>query len=176
MDFSERLSQDSAKLIDRWAELVLGTYPPETQQVWRKQVNRFANPVGQAIREGCDEIFGLFLAWDDAEKIGNALENLVKIRAVQNFHPSQALSFVYLLKKVLREAYLDELDKTGQLTDLLGYETRIDNMGLIAFDLYSKCREQIFDLRVKEVKLAQHNLLRRARMIVESPAAGADER
>jgi hypothetical protein len=45
----------------------------------------------------------------------------------------------------------------------------------MAFDLYSKDREAIFNMRVKEVKLAQSNLLRRARMIVDNTAKGAEE-
>jgi hypothetical protein len=58
----------------------------------------------------------------------------------------------------------------------MSLETRIDTMGLIALDLYTQAREKIFQMRVNEVKRAQHNLLRRARMIVDSPATGADER
>ncbi|MGE4292458.1 MAG: RsbRD N-terminal domain-containing protein [Desulfovibrio sp.] len=176
MEFSDRLAQDRAKLVSNYADLILGTYPAETQAVWRKQTDRFANPVGTAILEAAQELIDAFLAWDDAEQVSHALEALVRIRSVQNFKPSQALCFVYLLKKVLRDAYLKELAASGELQALMALETRIDNMGLIAFDLYSKTREQIFAMRVEEVKRAQYNLLRRARMIVDSPAAGADER
>lgn len=176
MDLTERLALNRAKLVSQWADQILGTYPPETQVVWRKQKDRFANPVGVAILEAAENLFDVFLNWDDAEEVSKALDALVRIRSVQNFKPSQALSFVYLLKKVLREAYLDELAASGELRELMTLETRIDNMGLIAFDLYSQTREQIFGMRVNEVKRAQYNLLRRARMIVDSPAAGADER
>lgn len=176
MSFSDRLAQDRADLISRYADVILGTYPPETQVVWRRQKDRFANPVGAAIRESAEALFDAFLAWDDAEQVSNALETLVRIRSVQNLKPSQALCFVYLLKKVLRETYRQELAETGGLDELLTFETRIDNMALIAFDLYDRTREQIFNLRVEEVKRAQHNLLRRAHMIVDSPAAGADDR
>ncbi|MDD4731858.1 MAG: RsbRD N-terminal domain-containing protein [Desulfovibrio sp.] len=176
MDFTERLTQDRDRLVDRWAELILETYPPETQQVWRKQKDRFANPVGAAITDSARELFDVFLQWDDGERVAKALDQLVRIRTVQNFKPSQALCFVYLLKKVLRETYMKELGQCGELEALMSLETRIDTMGLIALDLYTQAREKIFQMRVNEVKRAQHNLLRRARMIVDSPATGADER
>lgn len=176
MDLIQRLTQDRDRLVDRWAELILETYPPETQEVWRKQSDRFANPVGAAINDSARDLFDAFLQWDDAECVAEALDQLVRIRTVQNFKPSQALCFVYLLKKVLRETYMKKLAQCDGLEELMGLETRIDTMGLIALDLYTQAREKIFQMRVNEVKRAQHNLLRRARMIVDSPATGADER
>lgn len=174
MAFLERLSQDRDLLVEKWGDLVLGTYPEETQAVWRKQKNRFANPVGNNIFDSCATLFDLVLAWDDACKIAEALDELVKIRAVQDFKPSQALSFVYLLKKLLRETYVEILKTDGGLEELMAFETRIDNMALIALDLYCKDRQRIFEMRVREVKMAQHNLLRRANMIVDITASGAE--
>jgi hypothetical protein len=175
VQFLDRLAARRAELADKWADLVLGTYPEETQAVWKSQKNRFANPVGAAIGESVTSLLDLLLAWDDAERVNRELEYLVKIRAVQNFKPSQALSFIFLFKKLLREEFREELASEGRLEELMGFETRIDNLALLAFDQYAEARQVVYDSRVKEVKLAQHNLLRRARLIGDSTATGADD-
>ena len=55
----------------------------------------------------------------------------------------------------------------GTLDDLLRFEAKVDNLAMMSFDIYSKGREQIYRLRVDEVKRAQSNLLRKAGMIVD---------
>ncbi len=39
-------------------------------------------------------------------------------------------------------------------------EERIDRLALIAFDIYSRCREQIYDLRLKEIKARAFRILK----------------
>lgn len=175
VNFVDRLAARKAELAEKWGDLVLGTYPEETQSIWKGQKNKFANPVGAAINDSVTMLLELVLDWDDAEKVRGELEYLVKIRAVQNFKPSQALSFIFLLKKLLRQEFAAELAAENALNELMAFEARIDNLALIAFDLYAEARQTIFEARVKEVKSAQHNLLRRAKLIVDCTATGADD-
>ena len=159
---SDLLASRREPLAERWTELIFGTYPEETQKVWASNRDRFTNPVGEAVRQASREVLDRLLAWDDAEALCRALERLVKIRAVQDFAPSVALSFVFLLKKALREAFAGELDAEGRLAELLAFETRVDNMALLAFDVYFESRRQVFEMRVKEVKRAHANIVRLA--------------
>jgi hypothetical protein len=46
---------------------------------------------------------------------------------------------------------------------------RIDAAALLAFDVYSQCRQQIYDIRVKEVRNEYGRLLERANLIKEIP-------
>lgn len=175
MNLVQRLAERKAELAEKWGDLVLGTYPGETQAIWKAKKNKFSNPVGAAINDSVTALLDLILTWEDGDAVVRELEYLVKIRAVQNFKPSEALSFIYLFKKLLREEYLEELTKEGRLEELLSFETRIDNLALLAFDQYAEARQTIYESRVKEVKNAQRNLLRRAGMLVESTATGADD-
>lgn len=175
LDLAGRLAARKAELAAKWADLIFGSYPEETQKLWKQQKNRFANPVGTTISEAAERLFALLLDWQDAAAVEQALEMLVKIRAVQSFEPSGALGFIFLLKQVLREALLEEISREGLVDELLRLETRIDTLALIAFDQYCKNREQLFALRVQEVKLAQHNLLRRAGMILDASADEAEK-
>jgi len=76
----------------------------------------------------------------------------VRIRAVQEFSPSAAVGFVYALRGILRE----ELASAG--LDAAGHaavESGVDRLALAAFDAYMKCREKIFEIRVREIRESQ---------------------
>jgi hypothetical protein len=167
MTFDTVLAERKADLSKGWAELVLRTYPKETQKVWTRQKDRFQNPVGAAILEATGELFELLIDWKDAEEIAVSLDKLIRIRAVQDFSPSQAIGFVFLLKKLIRDEFFKEMEKNGTLADLLRFEARIDNLAMMSFDIYTKSREQVFRMRVDEVKRSQRSLLRRAGMTVD---------
>jgi len=171
MGLIEAMTARSAELSQKWADLILGTYPPETQEVWRKNRDQFSNPVGNSILDSTSKLVPLLLSWNDAEAVAKALDQVVKIRAVQDFSPSQALSFVFLIKKVLRQEFAQELAAKGELDELLRFETRVDNLASMAFDLYVAARDQIFRMRVEEVKRAHTNIVRRANLMKADVAA-----
>jgi hypothetical protein len=165
MGLTDSIAARSAELARKWADLVLGTYPQETQVVWRKNNDAFTNPVGAAIHDSTSRLIPLLLSWNDPEAVAHALEQIVKIRAVQDFSPGQALSFVFLLKKLLRQEFMKELSAKGELEELLRFETRVDNLAVIAFDLLVAARDQIARMRVEEVKRAHVNIVRRANLM-----------
>jgi len=171
MGLIESISARSEELAQKWADLILGTYPEQTQVVWRKNREQFSNPVGNAILKSTSELIPLLITWNDAEAVAASLEQIVKIRAVQDFTPGQALSFVFLLKKLLRSEFSEELSRSGQLSDLLRFETRVDNLAIMAFDLYVAARDQIARMRVEEVKRAHVNIVRRANLMKADVAA-----
>ena len=170
MTFESVLAERKVELSEKWADLVLQTYPKETQKIWGKQKDRFQNPVGVSIIEATRDLFDHMLNWQDAEKIAQELDKLIRIRSVQDFSPSQAISPIFLLKKLLRDEFFKTMKGEGTLEDLLRFEAKIDNLAMMAFDIYSKGREQIYRMRVDEVKRAQSNLLKRAGMIVDVTA------
>ncbi len=105
MTFEFMLTERKSELSEKWADLILQTYPKETQKVWGQQKDRFQNPVGASIIEATRDLIDLVLDWQDADKIAAALDTLIRIRSVQDFSPSQAISFVFLLKKLLRDDF-----------------------------------------------------------------------
>ncbi|MDP2848419.1 MAG: RsbRD N-terminal domain-containing protein [Humidesulfovibrio sp.] len=171
MGLIEEMAARSEELAQKWADLILGTYPVETQAVWRNNRDQFSNPVGHSILTATSELIPLLLSWNDAEAVAKALDKLVKIRAVQDFSPSQALSFVFVLKKLLRQEFVAQLSSKGELEELMRFETRVDNLAVIAFDLYVASRDQIARMRVEEVKRAHTNIVRRANLMKADVAA-----
>jgi len=165
----ELLAAHRAGLVQTWYELVLATYPEETAKLWRKGGDPFHNPVGQTVRRGVEGVLDHLLAPQGKglpEDVLTLLDEMVRVRAVQNFAPSRAVEFIFLLKKALRETLWAEVAQAGDFAGLMALESRIDGLALACLDIYVKCRESIHAIRVEELKKQQHLLLKRARMIV----------
>ena len=92
-----------ADIVKKCFDLTVEAYPPETAGLLKRERDRFLNPVGFTIRSEIENIFDEVVGAMDAERLFASLENIIKIRAIQNFAPSEAISFVYLLKRSIRE-------------------------------------------------------------------------
>jgi hypothetical protein len=135
-----------------WLKRVLAEYPEQTARILSQEKDRFRNPVGHALREGLPVLVEELLGEMNKDRILPALDGIVRIRAVQDFTPAQAVGFIFLLRPIV-----------GQVPDLLHVQDRIDELALLAFDLYTKCREQLHEARVSEAKRRVFALERRAR-------------
>jgi hypothetical protein len=147
MKLSDLLQKNNTKIVAQWITLVTQSYAPDTARFLTSNKDNFSNPVGAAITTCLTAVFEELLGNIDANKLSGILDPLVRIRAIQKFTPSQAVGFIFELKKIIRNGLLEKLtDKTG-LADLLEFELKIDTVASIAFDVYSVCREQLHALR-----------------------------
>ena len=103
----------------------------------------------------------------DPEAIKTYLDPIVRIRAIQDFTPSQATGFILLLKKVLREHLEDELQNAAHARQLLAFESKIDQLCLLAFDVYMDCKEKIYELSANETRNRTFKAFKRAGLIVD---------
>ena len=60
-----------------------------------------------------------------------------------------------------------EIDTEALDQELVDLEATLDYMALVAFDIYMACREQVYDIRAKEVQQNAFLLLKRANLLVE---------
>ena len=137
-------------VVDRWVESVFGQYPEETTRFLRQQPDRFANPVGASLRVGLAELVDGLIRGAQDEEFTSPLDDVIRIRAVQELSPSAAVKFVFDLKRIVRE----ELANSGSadMTDLADFDCAIDHLGLLAFDVYMGCREQLWAIRAKQIR------------------------
>lgn len=158
------LDKNKAEIAKRWANLIFDTYPGDSHNFFKTQSNRFANPVGSAINESVEKLFqGLVHGVDSVpEDACMLLDNIVRIRAVQEFSPANAVGFVFLLKKVVRETLANEIFRNQLVGEILEFESRVDNLALLAFDIYTQCRQKIFDIRATELRNRTSRILDRA--------------
>ncbi len=150
------LTEKKKKIVQNWTDLVLDSYG--SPEFFKTQKNRFANPMGSTISEGLQEIYAILAEEKELGLVSKPLENIIKIRAVQDFTPSQSVSFVYLLKKIIRqELARDKKSEVGQ-ESLAALDNRIDQIALMAFDFYMDCRERLNQIRINEVLSGRHAL------------------
>ncbi|MBU0567996.1 RsbRD N-terminal domain-containing protein [bacterium] len=150
LKLNDILTKGRKSIINRWFNLILNTYPES--DILKKQKDRFANPVGHTILTGIEDIFDGLLAGYDPDKFLPLLDNIIRIRAIQEFAPSVAVSFIFLLKQVIREEV--KVKNNGIFEELLALESRIDSLAAISFDIYMKCREKIYELKANETRMA----------------------
>lgn len=152
MTLENPLIKNKATILNRWLDLIMETYPADTLKFIKREKDRFANPVGYTVSQEIKVLYEELLHDMDADRLKVSLDSIIRIRSVQDFPPSQALSFVFLLKKAIKEELASELGKKLTYKELALFEARIDKLALLALDIYVKCREKIHEIRINEVK------------------------
>ena len=97
------------QILERWFKSTIDTYPPESSNFIHKERDRFLNPVGSTIRKEMECLFDELTGKMNADKLNDALENIVKIRAVQGFKPSESVAFVFLMKRIIVEEIMRDV-------------------------------------------------------------------
>lgn len=173
-DLRGLIEEKKPVIIKKWFDAIMNTYPVDKSGFLQKQKDQFANPIGFTFSQGIDKIVTALLQEEDMATVTASLTDMIKVRAVQNFTPSQAVAFVFTLKKIIRE----ELGKTTEerhISEALrAFEVKIDELALSSFDIYSQCREQLSELKVMELKNMTFNLLRQSNLVKDLPAEGSE--
>lgn len=170
MSLESFLLKQKKAVWQEWFDFLVATYPPETTRMLKKESNQFANPVGHTFHSAIGEVLDQFLGENDPGKLAPLLDKIIRIRAVQDFPPSRALAFIYFLKRIAREMLSTELEE-GRIPwkEVLEFEAKVDELALLAFDVYVRCRENLFDIKVNEIKNRTQRLLHLAEIIGDLP-------
>ena len=167
MTLAKRLRESRRAIVGRWVDDVLATYGDDAAAAFRRQKDPFANPIGHRLREATGAIFEALLdavseeiaggpsktgAAMDLQKIRPHVQEVIKVRAVQEFSASEAVDFVFQLKDAIRAELGASLDDPGLGRELAELERCIDRIALVAFDVFVECRAQVYELRINEVK------------------------
>jgi len=161
------LSEKKSGILKKWFSAILETYPAEAVKFYKKHDKPFTNPVGSTIFNGLESLFDEVLQGKDFKTPPSSLEDIIRIRAVQDFAPSQALVFIPLLKKIIVEELKNEITDPGMFEVFLELEAVIDNLAFQAFDVYVGFREKIYDLKVTEIQSLTSRHLQRANQIYD---------
>jgi len=163
------LAQKKGTILKKWFHLILKTYPDETLKFLEREKDPFDNPVGSIISKGIEELFEELIKGTAIGNVSPFLDRIIRVRALQDFTPSRAIAFVFLLKKVIRDELGDKIRDKEFQDELLRFETKVDELALLCFDLYMECREKIYGLRADEVKRKYSNILKRLDFISDVP-------
>ncbi|MBU8932618.1 MAG: RsbRD N-terminal domain-containing protein [candidate division Zixibacteria bacterium] len=149
---SELLANEKTSILEHWVRLIVETYPVQSKRFLVEQSNRFSNPVGHTVSTEAGVLLDCILTDNFSDQVEKSLNNIVRIRTVQEFTASEAVGFVFSLKRAIRETIAGcgwETTKPEELSEL---DDRIDRLVLLAFDQYMKCRDQMSEIRVNEIK------------------------
>ena len=176
MSLEKLLTDKRSAIISKWRNLIIGSYPTDTQRFLKKEKNQFANPVGKTLVEDVEILYDALTTGEYTDKISASFDNIIRIRAVQNFKPSQAVGFVLQLKKLIRDELEESSQNTAALQDeIAALEERIDNAVLLAFDIYNQCCRKLYELRVNETKRQVGRLLKKANVTIDIPGLEPDQ-
>jgi hypothetical protein len=139
-------------ILSRWRALAVGVYPERGARFILGEPDPFRNPVGHVTAESLGDLYDGIVAGASAEEMRAALDGIVRIRAVQELSPSDAVGFVFLLKRAIREEVGNGPGEPAGGLDPTDLFERVDRLALQAFDQFLRCREQVYDLRLKEIR------------------------
>jgi len=154
------LSKRKPAILKQWFNLIAQTHPDGGANLLTDK-DRFTNPVGYTISSATNVLYEELLQGSvNSEKVTTSLDDITKIRAVQDLSPHQAIAIIFLLKKAIRAELDGEIREKREFGKLLEFESKIDELTLRAFDIYMVCRERIYEVKVDEMKTARDNAFR----------------
>lgn len=156
MDLAEGFRNHREKIVNKWVEYTLSTYV--SSGFFIKERDTFANPVGGNIRQALGDLFSLLSKGADSKEFAPPLEQILSIRSVQEFTPSQAVSPLNAVKHITREIFAADKERKHLVTELYDFEFAVDLAMLAAFDIYMHYRERLYQVRINEIKSGSHIL------------------
>ncbi len=152
MLLKDLMVEKKSVILDGWLDRILEVYPAGSRDFFRKNVDPFSNPIGSTIREGIEKLYQEILQPTEAAQSRSVLDPIIRIRAVENLSPSQAIAFIPLLKEIIKDTPRDRILESISPQEWITLNGEIDRLTLQAFDIYTECREKIHQLKIKELK------------------------
>jgi hypothetical protein len=168
------ITKHRATIISKWFDSAIHAYAADTAAFIKSQKDPFANPVGSNTRNSVEALFDQLVGGMEAGAIAAGMDPVMRIRAVQSLSPSQATAFIFNLKTILRDLFDKQLQDAGLMRQFLEIESRIDRLGLAAFESYTACREKISDIRANETRNRTFRAFERAGLIKKDPGKVPD--
>ncbi|MFC2018106.1 RsbRD N-terminal domain-containing protein [Chloroflexota bacterium] len=172
MALEDVLVRKKNSVLKRWFDLIAQTSLDGGTSMLKTR-DRFTNPVGHITTSATGVLYEeLLQGKPDSQRATASLEDIIRVRAVQDFTPSQAVAFVFLLKKAIRAELEGEKNQKGFSEELSRFESLIDEMICHTFNIYVDCREKIYQIKVDEMKFKVDNM---TRLVERMSGTGADE-
>ncbi len=157
------ISGHEEAIAKKWLEAALKSYQAEAASFFLKEKNRFANPVSGMLSESLTKVVEGLAGQASNDDLAESLDPAIRVRAVQDFTPAQAVSFIFLLKQIIRDVVGKKADNAEKIRQV---DQKIDELALIGFNKYVECREKIFKIQAYEVRNRTFKAFERAGLMV----------
>lgn len=150
MALQDLLREQRDRLVGEWLARVAASDPDPSSRLLKNDHDRFRNPIWFAYDQALPVVFDEVIGDMDRTRIASALDPVMHIRAVQALSPTEATSFILLLKDVLRDALRGEAGEPTDFETWRGFGSRVDDVALVAFDLFVACQEKLQHIKASE--------------------------
>ncbi len=155
MSLRDLLIENRSAILKAWLSSALEVYPRASRDFIGKG-GAFSDPIGSTLRDGMNNLFEEILEPAGEGRSRPVLERVLRVRAIENLSPSQAVGFLPLLRGVIREVLEARLENVP-FPEWSAINDEIDRLILQAFDIYMECREKIHELKNKDGKKRTEN-------------------
>ena len=149
-DLRSIIRENRAPILKKWLGEIFETYPADTARFLRSESDRFANPVGHTVSVNAGHILDGLIESADAAALSEYMEQVIRIRAVQDFTPAGAVYFIGSLKTVIAAQLRTEISRRGLQDEWRTLEAHIDSLTARAYQLHDEMKQKIDDIRAKE--------------------------
>ncbi|MCK5741284.1 MAG: RsbRD N-terminal domain-containing protein [Chlorobi bacterium] len=153
------LQKNKADLADKWLKMLTGQYSKDGSKFILGEKDQFANPMGFIYSEAIPQIFEAVVERQSTKTYDEPLRRIIQVRAVQDFTPSQALSFIFDLKQLITKSY--KADNEIDFCEMIGIFQRIDAMAFSAFNIYCELKGRIWEIKANEVRKRNETMVMR---------------
>jgi hypothetical protein len=144
------LKDRKSEVVGEWLEQTLRTYPESASRFLSLEKDPFRNPVGNTLKSGLTALCDHILGDADPAEAAQALDGIVRMRAVQDFSAGQAVAFIFLFKRAMRGVLRGDVTRFPE--EAAALEARVDELALRAFDVFMKCRQQTYEIKANEAR------------------------
>ena len=133
-----KFEEKKKKILNAWQDKIFESYPvkPTVPEI-----------IGY-IEECTEKIFDKFIEVYNGGKfegIEEAIDDLMRYLAVDaKLSPGQSIEKIFFLKEAILEEFSVSLEEFVRINSI------VDELACMAFDIYSKCREHIYELRLEQ--------------------------
>ena len=144
-------------VVEAWWEKVLELYDERARNLLRRNEDPFTNPLRSTFVSAIERIVDSLAAGQDIDTARDAIREVVKLRAVQEVSPGEALDSFLVFRKALKEVAEDSWDEVAE-------EAMAAQDALLRFaaDEYLEAQKLILDIKYREQVRRFHLLMRRA--------------
>lgn len=165
MTLAKTLEKDIATLAAQWRDAANAVYPFASAGFLRTKNDPFGNPVGQRSRELSEILLRAVLGLPhDGTLLRSALEDFVRVRAMQDAGAETSLAVMFAYKGIIR-AFLAEraLPVAPLMRELDAMDERCDNTALLAFGIYARARDAFYTARLEDYRRGNSQVMRLAK-------------
>lgn len=160
MELRRLLNKNKSVILKKWLAAIYDTYPADTANFIKGEGDMFSNPVGHTITVNAEHILEGLIGGEDTSVLSDHLEQIIRIRAVQDFTPIQATSFIKSLETVIFSQLKPEIHRHSLLDEWEELQARIVNLTLLACGIHVKMKERIQHIRMKEIENSERFIVR----------------